>query len=336
MTYRFETVVLHIGLGKTGTSAIQQTLERRAGELEQACNTLFPLIEDDPRRFAGNHSMLLRSVCSEQPETLRFNIAAGLASREAATAADQRVMQSWEHRFEVTKADTLLLSAEGVGHFDDAAVTRLGQWLAPLARRIRVLAWVRHPQHSLSAEIQQRLKTGARLERLYQRPPFYRYSAIFSRLERVFGKAAIELYDYADSLAPGSSAVATFFDKAGLPLAPGSQDAERVNVALSQKATLLLDAVNRLRPLVIDGARNPGRKPHDLVRILKVPGDPYAPPPDVYAALAEQAAPELAWLQAQYGFSPRPVPPRHAPCEQPPVDQAAIDAEALSLLDAPG
>jgi len=333
MTHRFRSIIVHIGLGKTGSSSIQRVLLRHAQELESAHGILFPIIRDDPRPFAGNHSLVLRSLCSSEPQSLRFNIAAGLNTEAAASAADQQAYAQLMDSFTATPAHTLLLSAEGVGHFDEYALERLAAWLLPLGEQVRLLAWVRHPQHALAAEIQQRLQTGSVLARLYERPPFYRYSVLLARLERAFGKPAIELYDYADSISPGNSAVSTFLNKVGVELSLSEQDEVRVNTALSQQATLMLDAANRLRPLVIDGKRNPLRRPHDMMKILQVQGQPYSPPMAVYEKLAELARPELDWLSHTYGFMPKAVPPRYPPGSDDVVDHAAIEAEALRLLD---
>ncbi len=331
MTPCFDTIIIHIGLGKTGSSAIQQVLLEHAQELETRLGVLFPVLDDGVRRFSGNHSIFLRSLCSEQPETLRFNIAAGLGEASKACAADERVRAQLQHRFENTDASTLLLSAEGIGHFDDAAMARLSGWLSPLAKKIRLLAWIRHPRHSLAAEIQQRLKTGARLERLYQQPPYYRYSTVFARLARHFVDADIELYDYADSIAPGSSAITRFFHSAGIDLAIEEQGDRRVNVGLTYEATLMLDAINRLRPLVVDGQRNPLRRPNDIQKVMKVPGGPYAPPQSVYDRLDELVQPELDWLAQHYGFSPREIPVKQV-STPPTLDAAEVEETALKLL----
>lgn len=333
MTPRFNTVVVHFGMGKTGTSAIQRALLRRTSQLELDCRMLFPRVDDDPRPFHGNHSLVLRSMSSERPESLRFNIAAGLGSAEAVRSADDAVRAGFQRQFEATDATTLLLSAEGIGHFDDEGVNRLAAWLLPLGKEIRLLAWIRHPQHALAAEIQQRVKTGARLERLYEQPPCYRYRSMLTRLANAFGKPAIELYDYAESIAPGSSAVKSFYRRVGINLEAGVDDEAKVNVGLSHRATLLLDAANRLRPLIVDGKRNPLRRPNDLAKIFKVEGEPYAPPPAVYDRLAQIAQPQLEWMQRHYNFAPEPLPPRVTPREHDVLDQQAIDAQAIRLLD---
>lgn len=331
----FERVILHIGLGKTGSSAIQQSLCRHARQLELVHGILVPVINSDPRPFAGNHSLYLRSLCSDTPESLRFNIAAGLDSKALVHAADTALRAEYERIFLSSSASTLLLSAEGVGHFDEDAMAQLAHWLYSLSPRVDVLACVRHPRHALAAEIQQRLKTGAVLERLYERPPFYRYSQLFSRVAQYFGSGSISLYDYAAAIPPQGDAWSAFQRQIGVNLPPNDEDQRAVNVGLSFEATLLLDALNRLQPLLIDGRRNPLRRPGDLAAIVQFPGSVYRPPEEVYSRLDEMSAPELDWLQEHYCFFPAAIN-EHQVGGQVKAGLSPAEIESLALALASG
>lgn len=335
---RFEKIVLHIGLGKTGSSAIQQALQRHADYLEAQVDVLVPRSFDDPRPFAGNHSIYLRSLSSDRPHELRVNRAAGLEDQGSVQKADDALRNQYDAIFSSSEAKTLVLSAEGVGHFDDASTLRLAHWLHTLSSRIEVVACVRHPRHALAAEIQQRLKTGARLERLYQNPPFYRYSELFERLAIAFGKEALQLYDYAEVVANAGGAVDTFFRKLDWALPRQQEDLGIVNAALSHEATLLLDSLNRQRPLMLEGKRNPLRRQGDVAVFTRIPGAVFQPPQDVYETLDTMAAPELVWLQEHYGLSLDPMSAGNDPSgfsaeTELAFDPAAIDALALLLSD---
>lgn len=335
---RFDRVILHIGLGKTGSSAIQQALLRHADDLESNNGVLVPRGIDDPRPFAGNHSVYLRSLCSERPHELRVNIAAGLGDAKQLQRVDAALRQQYESIFSSSSAKTLLLSAEGIGHFDRASTQTLARWLQGLGTKVEVIACVRHPRHALAAEIQQRLKTGAVLERLYQRPPFYRYSELFSRIADAFGKESLQLYDYAEVVSADGAAVGTFFEKIGL--APAELEADRalVNTGLSHMATLLLDSLNRQRPLFVEGRRNPLRKQGDIAAFFNISGEPFRPPAAVYSLLNEMIGPELTWLQENYDLTLDAMSEELTPRQETMVGDtvleiAEIDTLALRLAD---
>lgn len=337
---RFEKVILHIGLGKTGSTAIQQGLLRHANDLECDCDALFPSVFDDPRPFAGNHSVYLRSLSSDAPQELRVNIAAGLDSKELVRRADEELLAQYQQNFSSSNASTLILSAESVGHFDTASTHNLARWLFSLTQCVEIVACIRHPRHALAAEIQQRLKTGGRLDRLYQQPPFYRYSDVFSRLSDAFGRDSLRLYDYAEVLASSKGAVGTFFEKLGLELPVQEVDIDRVNEALSLEATLLLDSLNRQRPLLIAGKRNPLRRHGDLEALVRVPGAEFRPPAAVYERLDEQVAPELAWLANHHRLVLDPLfaAPSNSQADDnthSSIDSKELDSIALRLSESP-
>ena len=302
MGARFDKAIVHIGLGKTGSTSIQQALLNHAQELDSSCGIFFPTEFDDPRAFGGNHSLFLRSMFAEAPEQLQFNKVLGLDTRERAKAADHKLLGEYQTGFGSSSAKTLLLSAEGIGHFDELSLKNLASWLGALADSIELIACIRHPRHALAAEIQQRVKSGGQLENLFARPPFYRYSELFSRLEAAFGTAAIRLYDYAIPCR-ADTVVSTFFAKIGAPDVGGVQSLIRLNNAISHEATYLIDALNRLRPLIQSGELNPLRSAGDLADFVAVPGARFTPPKDVYEALDILAAGELRWLESKYGLS---------------------------------
>lgn len=302
MSAKFEKIYLHVGLGKTGSTAIQHMLLHEASELEEIAGIHIPREFTDPRPFGGNHSIFLRSLFAQQPENLRFNVVAGLGTQEKVFDADRKLQQQYLDSFESSPASRLLLSAEGVGHFDADTLQRLADWLAAMSDNIEIIACVRHPRHALAAEIQQRLKTGARLDRLYERPPFYRYSEIFSRLENCFGKESLKLYDYCEACPPRGSAASAFLARLGVQLPDFVDEKQPVNVGISHEATHLLDALNRLRPLLIEGEVNPLRKPGDLSVFLAIPGKRYRPPESVLALLDKLSQGELDWLDSNYGL----------------------------------
>lgn len=333
MSGRFEKAIVHIGLGKTGSTTIQNALLAHAAELEASFGIYFPTDFNDPRAFAGNHSLFLRSMFADASEELQFNKVVGLDSRERASAADESLLHQYQAGFESTSARTLLLSAEGIGHFDGASLQRLARWLDSVAESIELIACIRHPRHALAAEIQQRVKGGGRLENLFARPPFYRYSELFSRLEDSFSKETMRVYDYAVPC-KDNAIVSTFFAKIGASVNVNEQEQERSNAGISHEATYLIDALNRLRPQLQSGHVNPLRSVGDLAAFVDIPGSKFTPPQSVYEILDSLAAHELHWLHENYGLRLDPME-AGAGAEDMSVSfgDESIEARALIISD---
>jgi hypothetical protein len=332
---KFERVFLHIGLGKTGTTSIQGALLDGAQTLAESCDLFFPTEFNLYRPFDGNHTLYMSSLFSQHPETLRDNILKGLTSPDAAAANNQKIQKLFERQFESSTQTRLLISAEGIGHFDGEGLRRLKTWLDQIADSIEVIACLRHPMHAVSAEIQQRLTIGRGLEDLYQRPPYYGYKSLLGKLERVFSRESITVYDYAQVLQNELGSVGAFLDQIGIEDVSWVKQKKRLNQAYSYEAVLLIDALNRLRPLVVNNERNPLRSHADLYQFMQIPGGKYSPPPEVYATLNELISPHMAWLEENYGLvldslnagesAASTVPPN--------LSRESIDAIALQLSD---
>ncbi|MBA6414280.1 hypothetical protein H2508_14285 [Parahaliea sp. F7430] len=331
----FERIYLHVGLGKTGSSSIQRAAVGQHDQLLDVHGIHFPLIDGDPRPFNGNHTLFLSSLFGSKPELQRPNQLYGLGSYDAISKANEDVLRQFEQGFLATSATKLLLSAEGVGHYSRGRMQRLADWLYTFTSDVRVVACLRNPIDALSSEIQQRLKTGAILENLYRDPPHYSYRTVLTDLESVFGRSSFLLYDYADAIESRGGLVAEFFRQIGLSLSGMDEvlDGEVVNTSMSQEGALLLSALNRQRPLFVNGSVNPSRSPEDVLEFISIPGKKYQAPEWVYRQLRSQVEPELAWLYSNYGLilrelkSLRPNPLSRQWSEQ------SIDALALKLND---
>ncbi|RLQ20975.1 hypothetical protein DWB85_14710 [Seongchinamella sediminis] len=126
---RFNTLFLHIGLGKTGTTSIQGDVLRHARWLESSCDLLYPTDFPHERQFRGNHSLPLRIMFASQDDVRRRLAARGLVSDDAIASYNRQTRACLDKSFAASNASRLLLSAEGVGHFSRQDMQRLAQWL---------------------------------------------------------------------------------------------------------------------------------------------------------------------------------------------------------------
>ena len=330
---KFDRAYLHIGLGKTGSTSIQGALLAGSRALAEDHGIFFPIEFDQYGPFNGNHSQYVKTIFSEHPEQLQFNINAGLDSVEAVTRANERILDRFEQQLDTSTQSKLLLSAEGIARFEVESLVRFKEWLNKITDTVEVIACMRHPLHAVSAEIQLRLTIGEQLSELYRQPPCYRIRGLFDRLETVFPRESITVYDYADVLQNKSGAVGVFLQQLGIENPSWLREDSRLNEAYSHEAVLLIDALNRIRPPMENNRRNPLRNPADLLEFKQIPGRRFVPPPEVYAKLADQVAPDLAWLEEHYGLVLDPLDAGQPDNDIKPPDLSleTIDALALQL-----
>ena len=299
---RFKSLYLHIGLGKTGSTSIQQDLLASADLLESQYDLHYPRNFTHTRQHRGNHSMLLRSLFSDDPEVRARLAAQGLSSSAAIEQYNRQTLSQLHAGFGATNASNLLLSAEGVGHFKKPQLEELAHWLQELAGEIRIVACVRHPVHALSSEIQQRLLIGEILEDMYEKPPVYLFSRLFRRFEQAFGKENIIVYDFADAIRSPDGLTTEFLRQIGIEAAADFPRSQASNTSMSHEGALLLSAINRLRPILIDQDRNPARLHVNPSYFKKIPGRTYTAPRQVYDQAIRTVQGDIDWLLQEYGI----------------------------------
>lgn len=299
---RFRSLYLHIGLGKTGSTSIQQDLLAGADLLESKYDLHLPRNFTHTRQHRGNHSMLLRSLFSDDPEVRKRLAAQGLSSTTAIEQYNQKTLSQLHAGFASSNASNLLLTAEGVGHFKKPQLEELAHWLKELAGEIKIVACVRHPVHALSSEIQQRLMIGEILEDMYEQPPVYLFSRLFRRFEQAFGKENIIAYDFADAIRSPDGLTAEFLRRIGIEAAADFPMGQASNTSMSHEGALLLSAINRLRPILIDGERNPERLHVNPSYFKKIPGRTYTAPTQVYARAVQTVQGDIDWLLQEYAI----------------------------------
>ena len=334
-TPRFETLYLHVGLDKTGTTSVQSELAARAALLESTLDIHFPTTFRQWPGFRGNHSNLLRPLFARDPRAARRLAARGLHNEEEVIAFNRQNLEDLNAGFARTRSNDLLLSAEVISHFKPVDLQGLAQWSHELAQRVVVIACIRHPVHALSSEIQQRLRIGARLENLYRNPPYYRFRELLGNLAGAFGSEALRLYSFHRAVEHPKGLAAALLQECGRSAASGFEKQLPANVSMSAEAAVMLSAYNAQRPAFILGQRNPARSQAAVQRLAALPGDTYLAPADVLDRTRDVAAKELDWLQERYGLdlSHPPVP---AGTPDPRVGDAQLGPVALELAQQAG
>lgn len=299
-TKRFKTIYLHVGLGKTGSTSIQQQILANAELLESRYDLHFPRKFPHLQPFEGNHSILLRAMFSGNPDVRKKLAARGLETEESIEKYNKQTVSQLLKSFDSSRATKLFLSAEGVGHFRKDDMLGLANWLRGFADEVKILACVRHPLQALSSEIQQRLTIGAVLEDLYEAPPYYRLNFLFERLELAFGRENIIAYDFAEAATSEQGLAAVLLRKMGVEVGADFSNPPPANSSMSHEAALLISALNRQRPVLHGSRRNPLRKANDVQQMMKIPGRKFLAPPHVYDKVVNKIQSDIDWLKSEY------------------------------------
>lgn len=188
------TIVLHIGLHKTGTSSIQETLRQNRDAL-QARGVVYP------RALPANHSNFFYNAFGAAPETYHANRAHGL-TREAIAERTAPTLEALRKEVAAHAGRTIVFSGEDACTLDAAATARAHAFFASLVpgARLEVLLYTRHPVDYIASAVQENVKgnglTIARAKAIHMGAAPDRYQKIHKTYGDVFGEAAVRLRSF--------------------------------------------------------------------------------------------------------------------------------------------
>lgn len=266
-----KSLVLHIGLPKTGSSALQVFCAQNRKALLAQSLDYFELgdfaLGARAKISSGNGAHLARSF-------LRPKGAGYRADRDQQLAALGR-------KISASTCDTGLLSSELFVFAEDAALTEFSKWLGERGISLKFFYFIREQIQLLTSGYIQRVKRGACTEnaedyivRAYAKIPHLKYSKLFDRLANLVGPEQIICRNYQDARPAKHGICDVFLGALGLdPKDMKFADAS-INVSLNMVEIKIMLALNKLEPrkifsdLLVENAARRGRKNSDLANQL--------------------------------------------------------------------
>ncbi len=266
-----KSLILHIGIPKTGSSALQVFCAQNRKALLAQSFDYFELgdfaLGARGKISSGNGAHLARSLLRPQGASFK-------PDREQQLAALDR-------RIATSSCDTGMLSSEIFVFADDAALAEFSGWLAARGIALRFFYCIREQVQFLTSSYIQQVKRHACTEtceqyvlRVYEKMAHIRYSRLFERLSKFASPERILCRNYDDVRAAPRGICDAFLDALGLdPRGLKFADAS-VNVSLNLTEIRIMLALNQLKPrmvfsdLLVENAARRGRPSCDLTQQL--------------------------------------------------------------------
>jgi hypothetical protein len=239
-------LVLHIGSGKTGTSSIQQMLNRNREHLAEL-GTLFPRSPGQ-----GRHVQLGLFIRPDAELGKLINW------HKQNTSSPAEFRKDFAHKLLAEIASSgltrVLFSDEALYGASDEALKRLRAFTDEIARRIRVVVYLRRQDDHMCSRYQQVVKTGEvrRLAERVEQVNFtktYDYHARLHTWQRLVEPTEFVVRPFEPERFVDGSLYQDFFEAAGLETR--AQDLatvnEPLNVSLDAEAVELLRILNIYR-----------------------------------------------------------------------------------------
>jgi hypothetical protein len=240
-----KTLVVHAGLPKTGSSALQVFLARNHDALRRQSFDYLQLGDFQAGRAgkisSGNGFLVAQSLIAPGNPSAAETPALHLAALNRAIAA--------------SPSETGIISSE---YFPESDPARMKAWAASLAEmgiRVRMMYFIRAQSQALCSMYVQYVKRShcretpeAYVRRTYRGVPYLKYASFYQTQSDCFGSENVICATYESALnAPGGLCAAFLAaigaDPSGLPSAP-----EIVNAGLSPAELAIMRELNKFRP----------------------------------------------------------------------------------------
>ena len=281
--------ILHVGMHKTGTSSIQQSLNRFA-------NNAFAYA--DFGGGASNHGGVIFSLVGSTGADrvrARARSAAGRGGAVPRTSAGARA--ALKQAVRRAGGRTLLLSAEGTLFLSADELRMLRAILNTDIDEIEIVAYIRPPAAYLGSFMQQLIKGGSLTEFSPARA-YADYRRSLEKVDAVFGREHVHLWKFDPAAFPEGCVVRDFCRRLGVDL-PAAR-VVHANESLSREGLGLLYTYRRFDR----GGRVTGADKKELVEQVAAIGHTrFRLAPDVVRPILEHNRADIDWMEARLGES---------------------------------
>lgn len=282
---------VHVGLPKTGTTAIQTAMAKNRGRLREH-GFLYPGDEVD-------HATLIAPF-HVMGERHYYHAARGLTEQAALAQGEVQMAQIAASARDFD--GHLILSSEYLFNMGQAKLQEMDEWLGGLGFRMVLVCYVRHPFAAATSSTQQSMKMGggqATLEQLIEKPRWHNSRITLEPALRVLSRDRIIVRAFEDTRDVG--VVGDFLNAISYEGPRESFELPKVNESLSMAAVLLADAHNQLT----------AGQPRQAVRrdyFFRIGGPRFSLPRSALERIRPAAQQELDWLQQTFGLTlPEPA-----------------------------
>jgi len=284
---KIPAVIVHIGMHKTGSSALQKAL------YDGLANPVFFY-----SRISKNHSTPICSLFSDSPENYSENRRRG-RNLDQIGDINKEMLARLRDELAEHASKKFIFSGEGITSLKKSSLVNFRRFLVDLFEEIIVVAYVRPPRSFIQSSFQQQLKGGMAKLTIESKYPHYR--RIFNKFDHVFGREQVRLWKFDPSGFPGGDVVLDFCQRLDIQIDAASTS--RVNESLPKQAAQLLYLYRRFGNGTVVG-KNAVRENRLLVETLRGIGkEKLRFSPGLIGPILDAHREDIDWMEARLGAS---------------------------------
>lgn len=298
-------VVLHVGLQKTGTSSIQDTLYNEANnQLLLKEGILYP------KCWGANHSSL-GGAFHDQPKKLRANRFPKVLTKEEIIRKDRKKLEKFESTLKQHKAKRLVISGEGICLLNRKSLQEMKDYLFNIGLSkadFKVLIYTRDPISWTVSYLQEKIKYGTKSDDLLNNFKNKLLPAMFQdrigKFIDVFGENSVNVYSFEEARNHEFGISGHFLESINVHKNVIKNIKQvRKNESLSMFTGEFLIDINEKVPLIINGKHNPKRKREDHQPFFQIRGNKFDISIDEKKQLLSVSEKDRAWLKERYDIN---------------------------------
>ncbi len=302
-----KTILLHIGVHKTASTTIQNTLHRERVKLMEE-GVLYPVFKVGNTAIS-NHSIPFYSLFMLKPETYHFNVSQDFTTPQAIQQLHQNYHIQMEEQLSAFEGETLIISGEDISHLNKHELENLKSFLLENTSRdanIMIVMVCRHPVSRFRSALQASIcnfgmTMGKATDYHLSRSGLYRN--LLNQLSGVFGRENITVLKYEDL-------VLHKFGPAGalLEMVDGSlpenikPEIFRDNQTRTYETVLLLNAINQTFPQTSGYELHPERMIALNTLFEGMPGQKFMLPIGLSGKVWQAYAEDVNWLCREFSL----------------------------------
>lgn len=299
MRKKLDTAFIHIGMPKTGSSALQKTFSRFRDTL-RANGLLYPNLGAPGlpigRNIVDTHSAL--KIAFSGSHELYNHVRLGINSAEAREAYKAEHLARLDEQIDAFGGRTLVLSAETLFGMDEEGAAVMTDYLRRTTEAVKVVCYVRHPVSYRISFGQQQIKVGHKtIEQMERSAPVSLFRKSLEPWLRAVGNDNMIIAGYGRSQLIGGSTQSDFLSRCGYTGDIAALEIASFNEALSMPATIIKSRMNGF-------ASTQDQRIHRREYLFSIPGPRFTLSEQATAAVLRAAQSDLEWLKETFDVEP--------------------------------
>ncbi|NRF95759.1 hypothetical protein HQN89_33575 [Paenibacillus frigoriresistens] len=290
-------IILHVGLHKSGSSSIQETLFLKKNNFElEKMGYLYP------KCWQPNHSMAIYSAFCDDPTKYHGNIRLGYSAAQLNNLNKNNLIDLMNEIAE-SKFSKLIISGEDISLLSLDNLNELKKYLTSICTyQIKVIIYVRHPVYWAISSIQQFIKNGRQNynDALLQMDEIIG-NLFVDRIDKfvhVFGRESVNVYSFEEAILNELGPVGHFLSAIGID----DDDLSKFNIvnanqSISLIAGEIISYINEKLPLFRDGKLNEHRSNGDTNPFVNIKGSKFDIPFSNKKKIWEKSYDDIQWLK---------------------------------------